>query len=335
MVSLTRFTLLLVALCALAAPLRAQTASPALTARVQGIDSDETTGRKLQIESLDIVVRLRGTIAETTVTARFANPVDQILEGDFTLAMPAGSVVTGYALDVNGRMIDGVLVEQRRARMAYEARVRAGIDPGLAEVSRDNLFRTRVFPIFPRSGRTIRLQFTTPLDPESGYVMPLRDTAEIGAFSLRVEASGTGAPPALRMPGAGDPRWQASDGNQVFTLERRQAAFDGALEILAGAPAQAMLASRTARGETFFQIDDAVTRRSAQAAERPASVAILWDRSLSRGDDDRDAEIELLRQYLDRAAPGAIELILFDSDGVERRSIASAAALVRQLRSVR
>ena len=112
-----------------------------------------------------------------------------------------GSVVTGYALDVGGRMVDGVLVDQRQARVAYEARVRQRIDPGLAEVGRDNIFRTRVFPIPPGSGRTIQLRFTTPLDPRTGFVLPVRETDEIGAFSLAIEASGMARPPALRVAG--------------------------------------------------------------------------------------------------------------------------------------
>ena len=128
---------------------QAQTASPSLTARVAGVNSEATQSRKLRIDRLDVRVRIHGTIAETVITARFGNAGRENLEGDFTLAMPAGSVVTGYALDIGDRMVDGVLVDQRQGRIAYEARVRQRIDPGLAEVGRDNMFRTRVFPILP------------------------------------------------------------------------------------------------------------------------------------------------------------------------------------------
>jgi hypothetical protein len=335
MLRLSRLAFPLLASCAfIAAPLHAQVASPALTARVQGINSPEAA-EKLQLAQLDIVVRIHGTIAETTITARFANPGDRILEGDFTLAMPAGSVVTGYALDVGGRMIDGVLVDQRQARMAYEARVRQRIDPGLAEVSRDHLFRTRVFPILPRAGRTIQLKFTTPLDPRIGYVLPLRDTAEIAAFTLQVEASGMAAPPALRLPGDREPEWRSEGGTHRFGLSRHEAAFEGALEIGAPGRAETMLASRNPAGETFFQIDDAVRAPEAGLAVQPGSVAILWDRSLSRGDDDLEAEIGLARQYLERMRPASIELILFDAGGIERRRVSGPAELARSLEAVR
>ena len=297
--SLLLFTLLLATFSPVAS---AQTASPALTARVAGINSAETQSRKLRIDSLDVQVRILGTIAETIVTARFGNAGPQILEGDFTLAMPAGSVVTGYALDVGGRMVDGVLVDQRQARVAYEARVRQRIDPGLAEVGRDNIFRTRVFPIPPGSGRTIQLRFTTPLDPRTGFVLPLRQTDEIGAFSLAIEATGIARPPALRVAGESQPRWTSEDGSFRFAVTRRNVRLDGDIAVDPPQPAGTLLISRHANGERFFQIVDAATgdRREAPPMD---SVAILWDRSLSRADDDLDKEIALVQAYLERVRP--------------------------------
>jgi hypothetical protein len=318
-----------------AAAAAAQTGGPSLTARVQGIDTAETTGRKLRVETLDIQVSIHGTVAETTVTARFANPGQQILEGDFTLAMPAGSVVTGYALDVNGQMIDGVLADQRQARMAYEARVRQRIDPGLAEVDRSNMFRTRVFPIFPRSGRTIRLTFSTPLDPRAGYVLPLGDEAEIGTFTLAVEASGSGRPPEITLPAAlGRASWTSDGGVHRLRSERRAVRLDGNLTLAPPAPG-GLLASRAANGETFFQIADAIERPRNREGAPVRSVKVLWDRSLSRGDDDLAEEISVLRQYLEQVRPDSIELVLFDASGVERRRAGTTAELVRMLRSVR
>ncbi|HVQ08415.1 MAG TPA: VIT domain-containing protein [Allosphingosinicella sp.] len=326
-----RLCLLLLSLPLLASGAFAQGASPSLSARVAGIDS-EAAARKLGIETLDVRVRIRGTIAETMITARFANPGRENLEGDFTLAMPAGSVVTGYALDIGDRMIEGVLVDQRQGRIAYERLVRGRIDPGLAEVGRDNLFRTRVFPIPPGGGRTIRLRFVTPLDPVRGYVLPFRDTGEIGRLTIDLLVDQAVGEPQI--PGAPGARWITLEGSSRYGLDRRGARLDGDLVI--GLPAQepGMLVSRHSNGERFFEIRDSSPGRGGPAAP-PRSVAVLWDRSLSRADDDLDAEIALARRYLERVRPQAIELILFDSGGVERVRIASAAALVQRLRAVR
>ena len=253
----------------------AQGASPSLTARVAGVDS-EAAARKLRIETLDVRVRIRGTIAETTITARFVNPGGDNLEGDFTLAMPAGSVVTGYALDIGDRMIDGALVDQRQGRIAYERLVRGRIDPGLGEVSRDFLFRTRVFPIPPGGGRTIRLRFVTPLDPGRGYVLPFRDTGEIGRLTMELEVVG---PAGQGLSIAGAPYiFRDEGGVQRFTLDRREARLDGSIGISA-TEGPALQISRHPNGERFFAISDRVLGYGSPAAP-PRSVAILWDRSL-------------------------------------------------------
>ncbi|MEJ8630664.1 VIT domain-containing protein [Sphingomonas sp. I4] len=126
----------------------AQVANPVLTARANGI-RDEAHARPLHLRRLDLSVEQRGGVVETTVTAAFANPEREQLEGDFRLTLPEGAVVTGYALDIGGRMVDGVLVDRPRAKAVYEARVRQRVDPGLAEVGADNVFRRGCF----RSGR--------------------------------------------------------------------------------------------------------------------------------------------------------------------------------------
>jgi vault protein inter-alpha-trypsin-like protein len=327
--ALIRLLLPLLSLPLFAGDAFAQGASPSLSARVAGVDS-EAAARKLSIDTLDVRVRIRGSIAETTITARFANPGSDNLEGDFTLAMPAGSVVTGYALDIGDRMIDGVLVDQRQGRIAYERLVRGRIDPGLAEVSRDNLFRTRIFPIPPRGGRTIRLTFVTPLDPARGYVLPFRDTGEIGRLTIAIEVAGGQA--GLSVGGAPQ-SWRDEDGVQRFTLDRREARLDGGI-VIPMTDGPALTVSRHANGERFFELADGALGGDGPAAP-PRSVAILWDRSLSRADDDLAAETALVRSYLERVRPQSIELVLFDSGGVERVRVASAAALVARLRAVR
>jgi len=313
-------------------PQAAPPAGIALTARAAGVNS-ETARRKLQLDSLDIRVRARGTIAETIITARFRNPGSEQLEGDFTLAMPAGSVVTGYALDIGDRLVPGVLVDQYQARIAYERLVRGRIDPGLAEVSRDNLFRTRVFPIPAGGTRTIRLSFVSPFSPQIGYTLPLRDTGEIGQLSITLLADDPNGAPQI--PGVADARWISLEGTSRYGLERRNAVLDGDLVIFPPATMRPFLVSSHGNGERFFEISDGVPGGVHDNAAPPAMATLLWDRSLSRADDDLEAEIALARRYLEQARPRTAELVLFDSGGIERVRIASPEALVQRLRAVR
>lgn len=133
--------------------------NPTLTALSNGVDDgnrNKDTG-SLTISAMRIDIHVHGHVADVVVEAKIANGSDGSDEGRFSLIMPDDAVVTGYALDVDGRMISGQLIEQPKARNVYEDEVRKGIDPGLAEVTSQNLFQTRIFPITRDKPRTIRV----------------------------------------------------------------------------------------------------------------------------------------------------------------------------------
>ena len=326
--------LLLVLVMAVHPAIAAQTANPHLTALVGGVDDEEKRRETLRIEKLDISVRIHGGIADTIVTARFANPGEETLEADFGLALPAGSVVTGYALDVDGAMVDGVLVDQRQARRAYRERVRSEVDPGLGEVLRGFQFQTRVSPVPPRGSRTIRIRFSTPLDPRLGYVLPLAGDMPVGDLGIAVEASGLSREPAIALPDGGRARPSGGPGPYRFTYSRAQARLRQAFAISGIERAAPLIVSRHPGGDAFFELSD--TAGAERAAARPArSVTIFWDRSLSRADDALAAEAALVGAYLERVRPERTEIILFDSSGAERVAVAGPEEAEEVLAAVR
>src|SRR5262245_31262995 len=171
------------------AALAAVTDGPSLTAYRDGIHSDATK-REMTVSVLDVSVKVRGDVAETTVTATFSNPTNDMLEGQFTLNMPRGAVVTGYALDINGVLIDGVLETKYKAAEAYQRRVSRRVDPGLAEVDYSDRFETRIYPINPHGSRTIRLKMVSQFDPAEGYSLPLALGGKVGKFNIDVSGDG-------------------------------------------------------------------------------------------------------------------------------------------------
>jgi len=314
-----------------AAAIPAEAANPELKAHVRGVEDESALSADLRIETMDVAVRLHGGMAETVVTATFRNSGRDILEGRFTLQMPDSSIVTGYALDVGGNMIEGVLLDQLEARRAYQAQVRRNIDPGLGEVSRSFQFSTRVYPIAPGSSRTVRVRFVTALAPGQGYVLPLDSQAGVGRLSVSVAASGA-AVPDVRLPGASKLQWERQGNGQAWQVE--DAALEGALAIAPAAVGGAIAVGAGPQGERFFEIADSAPAAAGEAA-RPRSVAVLWDRSLSRADDRLADEIALLRAWLEQAQPASIELVLFDSSGAERVKLTDAAAVAERLANVR
>ena len=80
----------------------------------------EDRRRPTELERLDVQVQLDGFLAETTLVLVFHNQDQRDLEGELVFSLPDGAVITGYGLDVDGRLVDGVVVEAARARFVFE-----------------------------------------------------------------------------------------------------------------------------------------------------------------------------------------------------------------------
>lgn len=309
-----------------------QTANPSLTATADGVRTDQAA-RKIALRRIDLSVIVRGALAETEVTAVFANPGTEALEGDFRFALPEGAVVTGYALDVAGTMIDGVLVDRPRAKAIYEERVRGAVDPGLATVGNDGVFHTRVYPVPPRGERRIRLRFVAPLtsaaQSDETWLLPL-DIAPRDGWSISVSVAGDGPAPSISWPGRSVGPMARDSAGWRERAEGR-APLSGTLAIGRGALPSALM-SRNALGERYVQLSGALPTGQ---PGRSDSVRIYWDRSRSRARGRHDDELALLRRTLVARAPKRIELVLFNSSGAERRTVSTIDAAINALKAVR
>jgi len=310
----------------------AETANPLLIARPRGVETglqDQT----LKIARLDVGVTVTGGLAHTTIEARFDNPSSQVMEGDFTLALPAGAVVNGYALDVGDRMVDGVLTGKRQAKLVYEERVRAGVDPGLAEVTADNSFHTRVFPILPGRGRTIRLSYVSPLAADGSFELPLSSKAVVGELKIAVAAPAAVAAPTLAAPGGLKLDWtKDTAGGWTAQASAKDAALSGALRVGAWSAAGPLELSRHANGERFFELRLPFDAKAATVR----ALRIYWDRSRSRSGDDLKTEIAVVRRYVEAARPASVELVTFADDAprVVALSVPTGEALEAALKAV-
>jgi vault protein inter-alpha-trypsin-like protein len=307
-------------------------ANPELVAREQGIDDPERQSEALRLASVLLDIDVVGALAEITLTARFQNPGDDTLEGDFSFELPAGAVVTGYALDIEDRMLDGVLVDPLKAERAYEAQVREGIDPGVARVSRANTFSTRVFPIPQQGTRTIRLKFAAPIHPELGLAFPLRTAAPVGEFTVQVRTFALSGAPVLTLPNRMPFEWRQTPHGVAADVRLGGARLTGQLRIDPVRPRQPALASRHGNGERRVHIVDSAAQGSRQAATG-RRLRVYWDHSLSRRDQQLTEERALLANYIAQAKPASIDLVLFNSSGARLRHL-SGEELSAALREV-
>ena len=310
-----------------------------LKARDTRADRAAISPQSLTIASLDVSVKIVGGLAETIITARFTNPNDAILEGDFTLDLPREAWVTGFALDVNNVLVDGVLQPKAKATEAYEENLRRGVDPGLGEINDANQFRTRIFPINPRSGRTIKITYVSTLDAANAYTLPLTSAGEVGQVNVRITNEGN-AQPRVTLPNGlsasngGANGVEDGYGQTIATYQGQNARLRGDLTISNLGQERDITLLTAKNGDQYFTFS---APPAPVTATKPKIIRVYWDSSRSRRGDDLAKEITLLERYVDQAQAERLEVIIFSDSTPRSLSLtrATMGTLGSQLRSVR
>ncbi|MBI5521879.1 MAG: DUF2135 domain-containing protein [Desulfarculus sp.] len=285
---------------------------PALVVRVQ------ERSQPLAITRVEAQARIMGFLAETRLTITFHNPNPLVLAGDLDFPLPEGATVSGYALDVGGRLVDGVVVEKDQGRQVFEKEARQGVDPGLVEMVGGNNFRTRVFPIPPMGARTLMVRYLSRLTVEQGgasYHLPLRFPQPVEHFSLRVEVVKPLATPQVKSGSLANfnfARWR--DSFVAETTLAGQALKHDLVIALPQVERPRAVVEKAPDGQHYFCLYDFP---AAPALENPPPpprrVAILWDASASRATAGLPRELGLLKAYLAQLKAPSLEvdLVLF------------------------
>ncbi len=317
---------------------------PALMVKVDKKKPSEPLG----VTKLAVKTRIFGFLAETSMTMTFFNPHDRALEGDLYFPLPEGATVSGYALDVEGKMIDGVIVEKDRGRQVFEKIVREGIDPGLVEWTRGNNFKTRVFPIPAKGTRTITVRYVSELEFEGTrgkYRAPLAFRSKIKEAEVRVEVLMPVRKPVFddccEFEGLEFVKWEKG-----FLAEKKAKDVKPGRDLVVGLPEAGkprVLVEKNPAGGAYFCVMDVQGAPKFKAAPRAfRHVTILWDASGSRAGDHK-TELALLEKFFAAAdvkrAAVDVDLVLFrdvaKSVGVFRVEGGDASKLITRVRAVK
>lgn len=132
--------------------------------KIKSADSDAKALRVYEVERKTETV---GNYFSTTIEYMIENRTDRVLEGEFEFPLQEGENIGGYALDIDGKMRDAVVVEKEKGRQVFEEIVRRGVDPGLVEKTEGNNFKTRVYPIPARGVRHLQVTVEKELSSAS------------------------------------------------------------------------------------------------------------------------------------------------------------------------
>lgn len=261
---------------------------------MQAADTDAGVGRMearasadrmepLELARVDVNVTTAGDMAVTEVTHVFHNAAAERREGTFRFPVPEGALLVGLALEIDGKMVEGEIVEREKARAAYEKIVDEMLDPALLEWEEGNWFKLRVFPLEASADKKVVIRYVTPLAHagsgwEYGYSISAPDRGTIGAVTVKVDGQ--------------------------MALQQRNVA-QGIDLIVPVAAAKVPAIMREARADglyTAIRIAPNLASAPAVAAGAPKKVAVVFDTSRSSL-EGRAQALELLQTTLRELAP--------------------------------
>ncbi|CAN7607904.1 VIT domain-containing protein [Polaromonas sp. LjRoot131] len=245
------------------------------------------TGQPIQLRAASIEVDLFGDQARTSVELRLFNPNHRVLEGELQFPLQEGQVVTGFALDVNGRLRDAVPVPKAKGQEIFEDIRRRRVDPGLLEAAAGNQYKLRVYPIPAMGERRVVITFTETLARrlDAGVLrVPLAFASSVGQLQVKVRAHGAARQDLQLLQAPAGTELDANATGMELSLQKTQwqapQGPSGWLQLALRRTGKPQVMVGETGGKTFFagQVDvrDELVRRPL-----PAHIALVWDASAS------------------------------------------------------
>jgi Vault protein inter-alpha-trypsin domain/von Willebrand factor type A domain len=265
----------------------------------------------LALRKVTVDIQTAGDLAITSVEHVFHNPAAEDREGTFRFPVPDGALLTGLAMEIHGKLVEGEIVEREKARQIYQKIVDDMQDPALLEWEQGNWFKLRVFPIEASSDKRVIIRYASPL---------VRGAAGWeAAFSLA-------APDGLHAP-IGELTVRL-DGKQVAHELQVAQGLDLALPVADAAVPPVM---REERGDAVYtavrigapKLDSSVVSPAPAPAARRIAIVVDTSRSAL---ESKALAAELLGAALGELAPADRFLVLTSDVAVTPHAADYAAA---------
>ena len=117
--------------------------------------------------SHNVDVVLRDGLARTEIEEVFQNDTAQVLEGRYVFPLPADASISSLALWVNDKLVQGEIVEKKRAAAIFKGIVEDTVrprDPALLEWVAGGDFSLKIFPLPPKGNRKVRIAYDQVLE---------------------------------------------------------------------------------------------------------------------------------------------------------------------------
>ncbi|WP_437965912.1 VIT domain-containing protein [Sorangium sp. So ce260] len=291
--------------------------------RIYGVDlqgAPGTQARTLEISRQAVRAVVRDGIAETEVDQTFSNPGGRQVEGWYWFTVPERAFVSSFAVETNGVLVEGEVIERKEAAQRYQAAVQSGHEPALLEWVDGRSYRARIFPVPASGSRRVVLRYVEMLGAPAGklaYVYPMRsnEPVQIGEFSLSVDLGQAGQ--GMQIATLADA--VIEDGGRRVSMRRSGYAprADFQLEASVKTTPSPLRVSRFAAGED--RADYVMARYVpdvdwAELKELPADLVVVVDTSASADETARQQKAAAAEAILRAMSPSDhFALIALDS----------------------
>jgi tetratricopeptide (TPR) repeat protein len=318
--------------------------------RIYGIDRNAPAGtpaRTLEIKKQVVRAVLRDGLAETEVDQTFGNPGGREVEGWYWFTLPERAVVTSFAVETDGTLVEGEVIERQEAAAKYQAAVRSAHEPALLEWIDGKSYRARIFPVPASGSRRVVLKYLELAGAQRGkfeYVYPLRGGAEpitIGELSLSVDLgeAGVGADLATLADAV------IEDGGRRVTMRRSgytpRADFQVEGELHASAsPFRVALYSAGGDVADYVMARYVPDMDWASQKELPADLVVVVDTSASADEADRQEKTAAAEAVLRAMSPAdhfalvaldTTPTVLYPKEGLAEASEKEISAALERL----
>jgi len=280
------------------------------------VDDANHTSVPLGLNKLTIDIQVVGNIAVTTLDMTFFNNESRVLEGELYFPLAAGQTVSRFAMEVNGNLREGVVVEKEQGRVAFESTVRQKIDPGLLEWSKGNNFKARVFPIPANGEKRILVAYSqelTEMDGQLNYKMPLKFKDKLKEYTVNVTVFKQKIQPVLQDNELNCFRFDQWNENYTAEMKSVNVYANQPLNFAIPFPRSAKTMIEQQQDATYFYTV-VHPKKGNQVKKMPHSLTLLWDVSNSAAGRNFEKETQLLDNYLDRIGNTTVELVTFSNE---------------------
>ena len=256
--------------------------------------------KPIVLRDLSINTSIIGNVATTTYEMIMYNQNPQTLEAEFIFPLAENQTIAAVALDINGKMREGVVVEKEKARTTFEDVVRRGADPLLVEKNAGQEFKTRIYPFAPEGTRKIRITLEEPLKKVNGqfkYVLPLTFNQKLDSFTLNIEIPTEAKDLPEITTDLADFHFTKSEQVIRSHFEASDYELNNHLSFNIPQTQKNQIFTHDKEGKTYFY-GNLDIKANPQNKNLPQTVAVVWDTSLSGTKRNIAKEKELLSNYL-------------------------------------